>query len=86
MCLSSSLFVTYFLAVYQKPTNFLYFPLSVMLRACFPRVSQSVSFRKVKPYPSPLKLDSFTIVNVSPGPYEFICTALRFQYFMNSSG
>lgn len=56
MCLSSSLFVTYFLAVYQKPTNFLYFPLSIMLRVCFSRVPQSVPFvslRKVKPYPFP---------------------------------
>lgn len=76
MCLSSSLFVTYFLAVYQKPTNFLYFPLSIMLRVCFTRVSQSV----LGLFPSegsshilsPLKLDSFTIVNVLPGPYEFI--------------
>lgn len=47
MCLSSSLFVTYFLAVYQKPTNFLYFPLSIMLRVCsvrFPQKGQAISF------------------------------------------
>lgn len=80
MCLSSSLFVTYFLAVYQKPTNFLYFP----------RVSQSVlglfPSERSSHILSPLELDSFTIVNVLPGPYDFIRTALRFQYFMNSSG
>lgn len=46
MCLSSSLFVTYFLAVYQKPTNVLYFPLSIMSILL-------VSLRKVKPYPFP---------------------------------
>lgn len=87
MCLSSSLFVTYFLAVYQKPTSCsLHFPSLLQVwetHACPAVRSRFVLFKtqKVKPYPFPCKPGSCTILNVLHGPWRFIWTA--FQYFMN---
>lgn len=92
MCLSSSLFVTYFLAVYirNQQTCCIFHS-----RSCYEsvfHVSRSLFYSfpserssHILP-PSPVKRDSFAILNVLPGPYGFIRTALRFQYFMNCSG
>lgn len=71
MCLSSSLFVTYFPGCISETNK----------RLVFSTLSAVLFFGKVKPYPFPTQL---AILNVFPGPSfdGFMRTALRFQYFI----